>query len=107
MTSRKRNLAILGILVLLVGAAAAIITSKKTRLGLDLQGGIDLVYQAQPTPKAPEITQQAIDDAIETIRKRTDSLGVSEPEIQRSGRDQIRIGLPDVDDPARAIEQVG
>ena len=40
----------------------------------------------------PEVTPQAIDDAIETIRKRTDALGVSEPEIQRAGQNQISIG---------------
>ena len=55
----------------------------------------------------PEVTPAAIDDAIETIRKRTDSLGVSEPEIQRAGANQISIGLPDVENADRAIEQVG
>ena len=44
----------------------------------------------------PKVTPQAIDDAIETMRKRVDSLGVSEPEIQRSGSNQISVGLPDV-----------
>ena len=52
------------------------------------------------------VTQQALDDAVETIRKRTDALGVSEPEIQRSGRDQISVGLPDVQNAERAINQV-
>ena len=55
----------------------------------------------------PEVTPQAIDDAIETIRKRTDALGVSEPEIQRAGANQISIGLPDVKNADRAEEQVG
>ena len=77
-------------------ASALVITSKKTRLGLDLKGGVELVYQGEPTPQVPKVTPQAIDDAITTIRKRTDSLGVSEPEIQRSGSDEISIGLPDV-----------
>ncbi len=53
------------------------------------------------------MTQQSLDDAVETIRERTDALGVSEPEIQRSGRDQISVGLPDVQNADRAIEQVG
>ena len=75
--------------------------------GLDLRGGVELVYEGRPTPQVPEVTPQAIDDAIETIRKRTDSLGVSEPEIQRAGADQISIGLPDVKNADRAIEQVG
>ncbi|MBA3301688.1 MAG: protein translocase subunit SecD, partial [Thermoleophilaceae bacterium] len=50
---------------------------------------------------------EAIDDAIETIRKRTDNLGVSEPEIQAAGPNQISVGLPDVDNADRAESQVG
>ena len=107
MTNRTRNLSILGIMLLLLAGAAYTIATKPTKLGLDLKGGIELVYQGQPTPQVPVITQQALDDATETIRKRTDALGVSEPEIQRSGRDQISIGLPDVQNAERAIEQVG
>ncbi len=107
MTSRVRNLSILALVVVLLGAAIAVIITKPTKLGLDLRGGIELVYQGSPTPQVPEVTQQALDDAVETIRKRTDALGVSEPEIQRSGRDQISIGLPDVQNADRAIQQVG
>ena len=107
MTSRTRNLSILALVVVLLGAAIAVIVTKPTKLGLDLKGGIELVYQGRPTPQVPEVTQQALDDAVETIRKRTDALGVSEPEIQRSGRDQISIGLPDVQNADRAIQQVG
>jgi SecD/SecF fusion protein len=107
MTSRARNLSILALVVVLLGAAIAVILTKPTKLGLDLKGGIELVYQGRPTPQVPEVTQQALDDSVETIRKRTDALGVSEPEIQRSGRDQISIGLPDVQNAERAIQQVG
>jgi SecD/SecF fusion protein len=111
-TSRRRNLSILGLVLGLLVAAALLIApgspiSKPTRLGLDLKGGVELVYEGRPTPKVPEVTPQAIDDAIETIRKRTDALGVSEPEIQRAGADQISVGLPDVKNAKRAIEQVG
>ncbi|HKP92088.1 MAG TPA: hypothetical protein VJT75_19115, partial [Thermoleophilaceae bacterium] len=112
MTSRRRNLAILAaVLGLLVLAALLIIpgspAEKKTRLGLDLKGGVQLIYEGRPTPQVPEVTPQAIDDAIETIRKRTDALGVSEPEIQRAGANQIEIGLPDVANADRAEKQVG
>ena len=41
------------------------------------------------------------------MRERTDELGVSEPEIARIGEDQIEVGLPDVQNAERAIEQVG
>jgi SecD/SecF fusion protein len=107
MTNRTRNLSILAVVLLLLVAAGAVIATKSTKLGLDLKGGIELVYQGQPTPQVPVVTQQALDDALETIRKRTDALGVSEPEIQRSGRDQISIGLPSVQNAERAIQQVG
>jgi SecD/SecF fusion protein len=107
MTNRTRNFSILGVVLLLLAAAGFVIATKSTRLGLDLKGGTELVYQGQPTPQVPTVTPQALDDALETIRKRTDALGVSEPEIQRSGRDQISIGLPDVQNAQRAIDQVG
>ena len=112
MTSRRRNLAILALVLgLLVLAILMIVPGspgeRKTRLGLDLKGGVELIYEGRPTPQVPEVTPQAIDDAIETIRKRTDALGVSEPEIQRAGANQISIGLPDVKNADRAEEQVG
>ncbi len=112
MTSRRRNLAILALVGALLLASALVIVPgsplhKPTRLGLDLRGGVELIYQGQPTPQVPKVTPQAIDDAIETIRKRTDALGVAEPEIQRSGADQIVVGLPDVKNAKRAIQQVG
>ena len=112
MSARRRNLLILGlVLVAMVLALLVVIPgtplSKQTRLGLDLKGGVELIYQGKPTPKVPKVTPQAISDAIETIRKRTDALGVSEPEIQRAGPDQISIGLPAVKNAARAEQQVG
>src|SRR5215211_8426866 len=107
MTNRTRNLSILGLVFLLLLAAGFTIATKSTRLGLDLKGGIELVYQGQPTPQVPVVTQQALDDAVATIRKRTDALGVSEPEIQRSGRDQISVGISSVKNAERAIQQVG
>jgi SecD/SecF fusion protein len=112
MTSRTRNLSILGVVAALLVLALLVIVpgsplSKDTKLGLDLEGGIELVYEGEPTPQVPEVTPQSIDDAIETMRKRVDSLGVSEPEIQRAGARQISVGLPDVQNAERAREQVG
>src|SRR6478736_1229442 len=107
MTSRKRNLSIIGLMLVLLAGSFYVIFTKPTVLGLDLRGGVELVYEGRPTPQVPTVTAQANDDAIETIRKRTDALGVSEPEIQRAGQNQISIGLPDVDNADRAIAQVG
>ena len=68
---------------------------------------MELVYEGRSPRRRCRRSPRRIDDAIETIRKRTDALGVSEPEIQRAGANQISIGLPDVENAERAIEQVG
>jgi len=107
MTSSRRNAFVLLVVLALVLISGLIITTKPTRLGLDLKGGVQLIYQGEPTPQVPKVTPEAIDNAISTIRKRTDALGVSEPEIQRSADNQISIGLPDVKNVARAEQQVG
>jgi SecD/SecF fusion protein len=112
MNLRNRNFLILGVVAVAVTLALLIVIpgsplSKKTRLGLDLKGGVELIYQGKPTPQVPKVTPDAISRAIETIRKRTDALGVSEPEIQRAGSDQISIGLPSVQNAARAEQEVG
>ena len=76
-------------------------------LGLDLRGGTQLVYEAQGTPANPNPTPDDVDRAIEIVRDRVDSLGVSEPEISRVGATSIQVGLPDVQDTQRAVDRVG
>jgi SecD/SecF fusion protein len=106
MTDRRRNLFVLLIVAgLLVGSAVAI-AAKSTRLGLDLKGGVSLIYQAKPT-KQSQVTGDSVNRAIDIMRKRVDQLGVAEPEIQRSGPDQIDVSLPDVKNADEAASQVG
>ncbi|MDQ3769018.1 MAG: hypothetical protein M3370_06015, partial [Actinomycetota bacterium] len=107
MTARRRNLFILLVVFALLLASGVAIATKETRLGLDLEGGVSLVYEAIPTPQEPVLEEEAIDRAIEVIRDRIDALGVDEPEIQRSGGDQITVALPGVADTERAADQVG
>jgi SecD/SecF fusion protein len=107
MGSRRRNLFILAFVLGLTLASLAVIKSKDTKLGLDLSGGTELIYQGRPTPQNPEIQGDDMDRSIEIIRERTDTLGVAEPEISRLGTDSVRVGLPDVQNAERAIAQVG
>src|SRR4051812_28760643 len=107
MGSRRRNLFILLFVAGLIAASLAVIATKKTVLGLDLRGGTELIYQGRPTPQEPQVTGEDIDRSIEIIRERTDKLGVAEPEISRIGQDSVRVGLPDVSNANRAIQQVG
>src|SRR3954469_13395318 len=106
MTSRRRNLFVILLMAGLVLASLVVIATKQTRLGLDLKGGVELVYQGEPTPQT-KVTPEAVDRSIDIIRERVDQLGVAEPEIQRIGKDQISVGLPGVKDLARAKKQVG
>ncbi len=106
MTDRRRNTLILLIVAGLIAASVAVIASKKTRLGLDLKGGVQLVYQAKPTAQA-KVDAESLNRAIDIMRKRVDQLGVAQPEIQRSGADEINVALPDVKDAGRAEQEVG
>jgi SecD/SecF fusion protein len=107
MTNRRRNFFVLVLVLALLAGSAWVITNKATVQGLDLRGGTELIYEAVPTPQVPEPAAEDVDRAIENIRERVDALGVSEPEITRVGTTQIEIGLPNVSNAERAIEQVG
>ena len=81
------------------------------RLGLDLKGGSNLVYQAEFQEEWSEDERQFyLDEAITTIRNRIDKYGVTEPVIQQLGSDRMLIQLPgitDIDEAKALIEQTG
>jgi SecD/SecF fusion protein len=105
-SERRRNLFVLLLVLGLLIASAVVLTQKPTKKGLDLQGGVELVYQAKPTKQTP-VTEDALQRAIDVMRERVDQLGVAEPELQRTGSDQISIALPAVKNLAQARQQVG
>src|SRR3954469_21448085 len=106
MTDRRRNLFVLLIVAGLIAGAVAVIAAKKTRLGLDLKGGVQLTYQGKPTAQA-KVDTESLNRAIDIMRKRVDQLGVAQPEIQRSGAEEITVALPDVSNATRAQDEVG
>jgi SecD/SecF fusion protein len=107
MTDRQRNVFILLLVLVLIGGSILAIAVNKTFLGLDLKGGVQLVYQGQPTAQTPHVTQAALQRAVDTMNQRVNQLGVSEPQISTQGTDQISVGLPDVQNTARAEKLVG
>lgn len=97
------------ILLALFGAIAAVLTLgffRSPTLGLDLQGGLEVVLEAQP-PRGEEVTREGMERAIEIMRERIDKLGVSEPEIRVQGDDQILVELPGVRNASDAADVVG
>ena len=79
----------------------------KTHLGLDLQGGTQLILRLRTEQLPPGTTVSARDLQTQTIKvidKRINALGVSEPVIQAAGDDKILIELPGVSDLEQAKE---
>src|SRR5687767_14854062 len=107
MSDRRRSLFILLLVIGLIAGSVAVISTKETKLGLDLQGGVQLIYEGQPTPQQPTVTQEALDRALQIMRERVDAFGVAEPELQLLGAEQVEVNLPGVDDAGRAAQQVG
>jgi len=110
-SDRRRHLTLLAfILVALAGVALLAIPGspahKKLTLGLDLQGGLEVVLKANP-PKGHKLTTEDLNRSIDIMRNRIDKLGVSEPEIRKQGSDQIVIQLAGVHDPAAAAKLIG
>lgn len=84
--------------------------AKKIRLGLDLQGGTSFLLRLAPETddegKVREIGPGMLDEAVEVIRKRVDTYGVSEPVITPQGTDRILVQIPGLD-PAKIAEARG
>lgn len=76
-------------------------------LGLDLQGGSHLVYQADFSSLKVEDKTDALNSIRDVIERRVNSFGVSEPQVAVSGQDQIIIELPGITNINEAINQIG
>jgi preprotein translocase subunit SecD len=80
--------------------------SEKTRLGLDLQGGLEVVYTAKTADgKAPSAAE--LDQTIGILDRRVNGLGTTESAIQKQGTDQISVALPGIKDAQLALETIG
>ncbi len=110
MAERRSHLLLLGLIIAaLIGAALLAVPGspihKKPVLGLDLQGGTEVVLKAVP-PRGEQVTSEGMDTAQSVMRRRVDKLGVTEPEIRKQGNDQMVIELAGVN-PDRAQQVIG
>jgi len=110
-SDRRNHLVLLGfIAAALAGVALLAVPGspahRKATLGLDLQGGLEVVLKAVP-PKGHKLTSDDLDRSVTIMRNRIDKLGVSEPEIRKQGSDEIVIQLAGVKDPAVAAKLIG
>ncbi len=119
----RRNIIILGLIVVITALAVLSLSLKEIdigdggfvrgyedtpagmKLGLDLQGGVHLVYQADLSQH--ESPQEAMEGVIAVIQKRIDAYGVAEPVIQQQGENRIRVQLPGLDISDVQKERIG
>ena len=107
MSERRRSLFILLVVVALIGGSVVAVTQLETKLGLDLQGGAQLVYEAKPTAQQPTIEPEAMQRSIDLMQQRVNEFGVTEAEVFQSGTDQIEVNVPGVEDAGEIADQVG
>ena len=111
MHERRSHLILVGLIVAaLIGVALLAVPGspahRKPTLGLDLQGGLEVILKAVP-PKGHKLTAEDLDRSVSIMRNRIDKLGVSEPEIRKQGSNQIVIELAGVHDAAAAARLIG
>lgn len=108
MQKRSRLVAFLLIVILLFSAMG--FTAKDVvqgiKLGLDLQGGFEVLYDVKPAKEGQKIDRDALTATVEALYNRVDVLGVSEPYIQIEGDNRIRVQLAGVKDQNEAREML-
>lgn len=77
---------------------------KDVNLGLDLQGGFEVLYQVEPLNDGEKIDDTAVRSTASTLDSRVNVLGVSEPNIQIEEGNRIRVQLAGIDDQQSARE---
>ena len=100
MSLRKRSLTSLLVVFGLVVASIVAIILKPTVLGLDLQGGTEVILQAEPTADGG-VNSSSLKRAVNVINRRVNAFGVAESEVQVVGTDKIRVALPGIEDQAQ------
>jgi len=111
---------IISILLIALGIIAAIFIEpsffkidrewKDFSLGLDLQGGVELLYKIDLSEIEKADHTNAVSDLRDVIEKRINVLGVKEPEIESvltSEGYRLKVRIPGVTDPNEAVKQIG
>lgn len=107
MKSRGRIVAFLLLLVIFAGTISSTASGilKDINLGLDLQGGFEVLYELEALDgESTTLSEETVADTAEALNNRINVLGVSEPVIQVEQQDRIRVQLPGVEDQAAARE---
>jgi SecD/SecF fusion protein len=93
-------------LVIIIGTVPNVLDSVK--LGLDLKGGFEILYEASPLEEGQEVTYDALVATAQNLQRRADVVGgVGEPEINPEGSNRIRVriaGVENIDEVRKRIK---
>ena len=103
----RRDFVWLVVIIILVAAAVWIVQNPSFPImrGLDLQGGLQVLLEADVPPEQ-DITPDQMDTARQIIDRRVNALGVTEPLVQTEGDRRILVELPGIDNPEEAISLI-
>ena len=80
--------------------------SKKINLGLDLQGGFEVLYEVEPIDKKQKVDRSLLEATVQTLNDRVNRLGISETVIDIEGENRIRVQLAGVENQEQARDML-
>lgn len=108
MKNRGKIVAFFLIVLIFAGTIGSTVTgiTKDVNLGLDLQGGFEVLYEVEPVDEEQEVNRKLLEGTVETLTDRVDRLGISESTIDIEGDDRIRVQLAGVENQTQAREML-
>ncbi|GGC92670.1 protein translocase subunit SecDF [Thalassobacillus devorans] len=106
MVKRGRIIAFFLVVLILAGTIGTTITgvTKDIKLGLDLQGGFEILYEVKPLDENQEVNEKVLEVTARSLEERVNVLGISETNIDIEEPNRIRVQLAGVDDQTQARE---
>ncbi len=80
--------------------------SDELKLGLDIKGGVYVVFTAETAAEGDE-KRVLLNHTVEILRNRIDNMGLTEPNIYLEGEDRIRVEIPGVENSTEALNSIG
>ncbi|WP_067727304.1 protein translocase subunit SecDF [Oceanobacillus damuensis] len=104
MKKRGRIVAFFLVVLVLAGTIGTTVAgiTKDINLGLDLQGGFEVLYEVEPVDERQEVSRGLLEGTVQTLNDRVNRLGISEAVINIEGEDRIRVQLAGVENQSEA-----
>ncbi|MGN8645622.1 protein translocase subunit SecDF [Gracilibacillus sp. HCP3S3_G5_1] len=80
--------------------------ANKIKLGLDLQGGFEVLYEVEPLDEEQEVNRSVLEATVATLERRVNAIGISEPSFNIEEPNRIRVQLAGVEDQDEAREML-